>query len=445
MKTSYMARLGAPALLLGLVAVGCTPGGNHVASLSSVAPKADKQAARRAADAESAIKARDAVKAVAAAEEAVALAPRNAAYRSTLGQAYLIAGRFTSAEASFADAVALDPTPGRASFNLALSQIALGKWEAARDRLVALSGIMPDADVGLAFALAGDREGALVILEKAAREEGAGAKVRQNLALTYALSGRWNDAQTVAAQDVPGNQILQRISEWSKFARPESSWDQVASLLGVTPAEDPGRPAALALADTGPTAVAVAEPVPVETEMGAQAMALASAEPVDAPAAPAPAAAPVEIASVTPSEAEPVAVAPPLLAAAARSESTPLLLAERKPAHIAAQGAAVPPQNGKWVVQLGAFAQPQAVHAAWNRLSGKVAGMRGYAPARSTFSLAGSGTLHRLAVSGFVTRLDAQRMCVRVKAHGGNCFVRAAAGEQPIQWASRTGTLLAMR
>jgi Flp pilus assembly protein TadD/cell division septation protein DedD len=442
MKTSYVARLGAPALLLGLVAVGCTPGARKVSSLSSVAPKADKQAARCVADAEAAIKARDAIKAVAAAEEAVALAPRNAAYRSTLGQAYLIAGRFASAEASFADAVALDPAPGRAGFNLALTQIALGKWEAAREGLTRLSGIMPDADVGLATALAGDREGALVILERAAREEGAGAKVRQNLALTYALAGRWNDAQTVAAQDIPGDQILQRISEWSKFARPESSWDQIASLLGVTPAEDPGRPAALALADTGPTAVATAEPVPAPaaTEMGAQTLALAADE--TAAAAPAP----VEVASVAQPESQAEAVAPPLLAAAAQADEAPLIVADRKPTRIAAPRTGVQPQvGGKWVVQLGAFSQPEAVHAAWNRLSGRVAGMRGYAPARSTFSLAGSGTLHRLAVSGFATRLDAQRMCARIKAHGGNCFVRASAGEQPIQWASRPGTLLAMR
>jgi Flp pilus assembly protein TadD/cell division septation protein DedD len=447
MKTSYLTRLGAPALLLGLVAVGCTPGGNKVASLSSVAPKADKQAARRAAEAESAITARNAVKAVAAAEEAVALAPRNAAYRAVLGQAYLIAGRFTSAEASFAEAVALDPTPGRASFNLALSQIALGKWDVARDGLAKLSGIMPDADIGLATALAGDREGALVILERAAREEGAGAKVRQNLALTYALSGRWNDAQTVATQDVPGNLILHRISEWSKFARPESSWDQVASLLGVTPVEDPGRPAALALTDVATTAVAAAEPVvQVAPEMGAQAMALAAEEAAEPAMTAEPAPAAVEIASVESAEMPSEVVAPPLLAAAGRSDDAPLLLAERKPVRTAVSRVATAPQvGGKWVVQLGAFAQPQAVNAAWTHLSGRVAGMRGYAPARSTFMMAGSGTLHRLAVSGFATRLDAQRMCVRVKAHGGNCFVRPAAGEQPIHYAAPSGTLLAMR
>jgi Flp pilus assembly protein TadD len=440
MRTSHLTRLGAPALLLGVVAVGCTPGAKHLTSLSSVAPKGEKQAARLAADAERAIKVRESAKAVAAAEEAVALAPRVAAYRATLGQAYLIAGRFNSAEASFADAVALDPTPGRASFNLALTQIALGKWEVARAGLAKLDGIVPDADIGLAVALSGDREGALVILERAARQEGAGAKVRQNLALTYALAGRWNDAQTVAAQDVPGDQILHRISEWSKFARPESSWDQVASLLGVTPAVDPGRPAALALAETEPTAVAAAEPVAAAPEMAA-----AAAE-LDETSTPAPAADPVAQVSYVADEAPAAAVTPRLLSEPRPSSPAPLIMPEHRPVRAAAAGAPLlAAANGKWVVQLGAFAQPQAVHAAWARLSNRVTAMRGYAPARSTFTLDGSGTMHRLAVSGFATRLDAQRMCVRIKAHGGNCFVRASAGEQPFQWAARSGGVLAMR
>jgi Flp pilus assembly protein TadD len=434
MRTHHLTRIGAPALLLGLVAVGCTPT-SRPSALPSVAPKPEKQAARRAGDALAAIKVRDAAKAVAAAEEAVALAPRNAAYRATLGQAYLTAGRFTSAEASFADAVALDPTPGKPGFNLALSQIALGKWDVARAGLVGLEGALPDTDIGLALALAGDRDGAIVLLERAARAEGADAKTRQNLALVYALAGRWTEAQNLAAQDLAGKQILVRIGEWAQFARPQASWDQVASLLGVTPADDPGRPVALALRDDAGM-LAAAPAAPVAPTEGATMIAQADdlAPPVVAPQSEAP-----EIAAATPVT---VAVAK----SGVRVHSFGITdLGQVRAAAFKPAAPAPLRRGGQWVVQLGAFAQPSAVEAAWSRMSGKVAELRGYAPAQSTFTASGSAKLHRLTMSGFASRADAQRLCGQIKGRGGVCFVRAAAGEQPLQWASRTNDLIALR
>lgn len=419
MRTHHLTRISAPALLLGMLAVGCTPNMRTVTASSKLA-NPEKQAARRAGDALVAIKARDAAKAVTAAEEAVALAPRNPQYRATLGQAYLIAGRFVSAEASFTDAIALDPTPGRPSFNLALSQIALGKWDTARATLARLEGVVPDTDVGLALALAGDREGAIVILERAARAEGAGAKARQNLALTYALAGRWTEAQNVAAQDLPGKQILIRIGEWSQFARPQASWDQVASLLGVTPVDDPGRPVALALRGDAVPMLAEAPKISPAPD-DAQTMIAQAPDEERAPLAPADAA--------------------PVRLAALGSLPAP---ARRGPSHIVV-APAEQPREGRWVVQLGAFAQPAALHAAWSRMSGRVPALRGYAPAGSTMSVSGSGTVHRLTMPGFATRADAQRVCTRIKLGGGACFVRPAAGEQPLQMAVRANDLIAMR
>jgi Flp pilus assembly protein TadD len=423
MRTHHLTRISAPALLLGMLAVGCTPN-MHTTTISSNPARPEKQAARRAGDALAAIKARDAAKAVAAAEEAVALAPRNPQYRATLGQAYLIAGRFVSAEASFTDAIALDPTPGKTSFNLALSQIALGKWDVARATLTRLEGVVPDTDIGLALALAGDREEAIVILERAARAEGADAKARQNLALTYALAGRWTEAQNVAAQDLAGRQILIRIGEWSQFARPQASWDQVALLLGVTPVDDPGRPVALALRDDAIPMLAEA-PNPAPAPAVAPTMFAQAGEEERAPLAPAEDAAPMRLAAL----------------------AAPAAPAMRGPSHIVVTpaAAAAQPGNGRWVVQLGAFAQPAALQAAWSRMSGRVAALRGYAPAGSTMSVGRSGTVHRLTMPGFATRGDAQRVCTRIKLGGGACFVRPAAGEQPLQMAARTNDLLAMR
>jgi Flp pilus assembly protein TadD len=427
MKTSLMLKLGPSALLLGFTAVGCTTA-SRPASLSSASPKADRQAARLARSAGKALAAKRIDQAVPLAERAVTLSPRDASYRAMLGQAYVRAGRFTSAEATFADATALDPNP-RNRFNLALTQIALGKWDVARGTLASLNGQMPDADIGLATALAGDKEGGVAILERAVRAPDAGVKARQNLALVYAMVGRWTDAQAIAQHDVPPDQLAVRFAQWAKFAQPTSSWDQVATLLGVTPVQDPGRPVALALAASAADEALAAAPV-VATPAP---QAVAEVEPVAVPAS-----AVVPVAYVAP--AAPVVSAPPAPRIApvrpALSAPSPVRTAVVRPRQVS---------TGKWVVQLGSYAQATSVDTAWGRFTARVRALAGYAPTRSTF-VATNGTVHRLTLSGFATRNDAIRACQSVKARRGECFVRQAAGEQPIQWATRpVPTRIAMR
>ncbi|HET9510123.1 MAG TPA: tetratricopeptide repeat protein, partial [Sphingomonas sp.] len=203
--------------------------------------------ARAAAEAKIARKALDkhhADRAIAKAEAAVALDPRNAGYRSLLGQAYLAAGRFPSAVAALSDALALDPSDGAAALHLALAQIATGQWDAARGTLTTHDTI-PAKDRGLAFALAGDPGTAITVLTQAAREPDADAKTRQNLALSLALAGRWNEAKAVASFDMSPADVDQRMAQWAAFATPSGAADQVAALLGVVPVEDAGQPTRL--------------------------------------------------------------------------------------------------------------------------------------------------------------------------------------------------------
>ena len=58
------------------------------------------------------------------------------------------------------------------------------------------------ADYGLALALAGRPADAIPVLQHAAGSPRADARVRQNLALAYALAGDWVNARVVASQDV---------------------------------------------------------------------------------------------------------------------------------------------------------------------------------------------------------------------------------------------------
>src|SRR5437764_6859295 len=138
---------------------------------------------------------------------------------------------------------------------------------------------MPDAsDFGLAMALAGRSAEAIAVLDSAARQPGADAMVRQNLALAHALAGDWDEARVIATQDVPANQLDARMQQWMQLAKPKNAADQVAAIVGVTPAVvDAGQPVQLALnADTNkaaklvsaPAQLANAAPAPVPAPVG---------------------------------------------------------------------------------------------------------------------------------------------------------------------------------
>src|SRR3546814_11100965 len=79
---------------------------------------------------------------------------------------------------------------GNTVIALTLAHIALGQKSEALTLLRDYREVVPASDAGLALALAGDSESAIYILAGAARQKGADARTRQNLALAFALSGR---------------------------------------------------------------------------------------------------------------------------------------------------------------------------------------------------------------------------------------------------------------
>jgi Flp pilus assembly protein TadD len=191
-------------------------------------------------------------------EQAVALSPRDAGYRILLADAYLKSGRFDSARATYGDVIELDPSNVRASLSVALIQIAQGRPAAAVGILDAIADRAPAGDVGLAYALAGQSERAVQLLESAARSPMATPRTRQNLALAYAFAGDWRRARAIAAQDISPADIDERMAQWAVMARPGAGAAQVASLLGTAPGPDAGQPAQLALAPSGGAPIAVA-------------------------------------------------------------------------------------------------------------------------------------------------------------------------------------------
>jgi Flp pilus assembly protein TadD len=436
--------IGASALVLGAPILGGPSliGGLAVAS-DAVAQDIQK-AAKEAQSARKALKGGNPQKAVTHAEAAVAFDPKNGEYRQLLGETYLFAGRFVSATQALNEALSLDPANGRTALNLALAQIAVGEWNTARQTLETHAGSIPASDRGLAIALAGDPGTAVELLSNAARQPGADAKTRQNLALSLALAGNWQQARAVASFDISPDQLDARILQWASFSRPQNAYDQVASLLGVTPVADRGQPEQLALARSMTTAVAaqrVADPVEAympDTGVAAASAAAPAATAVDtamtgavvAPAITAPSGSQIVFAP----RQEVVQAIPARAFAAVRPAPASVEVGARKPLAIAVK---VPveefkPGKGNWSVQLGAYDSAGVAQDAWGRAVRRTPLLKGMTPTSASVTT-NAGSFQRLAVSGF-DRGSADMLCRKVRAGGGKCFVRSGAGDKAASW-----------
>jgi Flp pilus assembly protein TadD/cell division septation protein DedD len=434
MISTRFVKLAVSGLVLGMALTG-GHAVNSTNSTSSAEAKQLQMAATAATLAKSALVASNFRAAVRSAETAVEYAPRDASYRMLLGQSYMSAGRFASAETSFTDALTLSPDNDRGALNLALTQIAQGKHDAAMSTLADYRDKIAASDYGLAVALAGDANTAVITLESAIRAGGSDAKTRQNLALAYAMIGNWASARVMASQDLAGADLDNRIGQWATFVQPKSSYDQVASLLGVRPVQDAGQPTRLALNGVPNVAVASADPSPA-----------APIEPWVIPAEPV---APATVAVVdTPPPAFETAAAPvraeaPVIRSETNAIKQVVVPASSRPTP--AKVASMPKPSmfkparsvteGKFVVQLGAFESAAVSRNSWNRLAPRF-GLSAFDPANSVARVRGANFV-RLSVGGFVTRADANLVCARVRNAGGNCFVRSVFGDAPAQWVQR--------
>ncbi|MBU0824800.1 MAG: SPOR domain-containing protein [Alphaproteobacteria bacterium] len=442
------------------VATGCS-GMGAMADAPSRAAGKPAVAAKSADQARAALEAGKVSKAVGLAEAAVAGSPRDASYRALLGQAYLNDGRFASATSALTEAMELGATDSNTIIALTLAQIAQGKSAEAISLLQAHRDTVPASDIGLALALAGDSEGAIYVLTDAARAPDASARTRQNLALAFALSGRWAQAQILASQDLSPAKLEARMMEWSKLAETPNAQLRVASLIGTKAQQDAGMPVRLALSNYG------------ETQMAA----------VDAP--------PVELASADPAPVAAYAPPPPVLAdasSAIRSVELPMpertadgvvpvtelpqpkaageiIMADAAPyraaPRVASEGRIRPAQqqalelatvlipkamtfNAKkptgWAVQLGAYDSLGIAKEKWGGLK-KRSTMLANFPASSHAATVKGRTFYRLTVNGLATRADATSLCNELKAHGQACFIRAMGGNESIQWAAKANPM----
>ena len=462
-------RIAASGLVMSAALSGCS--GVDLTRLSP-ASSADKLAAsadKASGDYQRLANRGDKAGALVAAETAVAADPDNAGYRTQLGHAYFAAGRFASAQTAFEDAMALGASDGGTAVSLALALSANGRINEAVNLLDANRSRITESDYGLALALAGQPERAIMVLTHAARAEGATAQTRQNLAFAHAMTGRWLEAKLIAAQDMSIANLDARMTEWAALVQAPTPNQLVAGLLGVTPTNDPGLPTRLALVDAPGAQQALAREAVVDMASYNTA--------TDSPMAGSDAAlaelAPVQVAAAQPMLTTPpamqVAAAQPSLTTEVQAKEEPYrqavaeLLALNAPvapvarernvlARVAAAAPVVTPNvalsaaanpssstanvRTGWAVQLGAFSTEAAARKAWTTYGKRFGSLDGYS-ATSHHAVVSGKNYFRLTANGLGTRQAAVSLCSAVKRSGGVCFVRNLSGREDVRWASR--------
>lgn len=448
-------RFGSAISTLAIVAVlsGCAVGQESRQSLASKAATSKIGLGMRA---QAALEAGQFTTAVQLAEQAVQYTPNDAGYRTLLGNSYFAAGRFASAEQAYRDSLTLAAAQPEVVLKLALVEIAQGRSADALAALGQARGALDPADYGLAIALAGQPAEAVAVLNQVARAPAADARVRQNLALAYGLSGDWTMARTVASQDLPPEQLDSRIQQWMASATPTHSYDQVAMLTGVRPTVDPGQPQALALKSV-PEAQRYAQldlpktaAVPVQVQQAPQPAEIPATPPPALPDPPPVQTAEAEVPAPVVAEAartllEPAPQAPVVQAVAVKPEPSTRFEAPVQPASYVAitdtvRRAAERARraNGKSgsVVQLGAYSSPDRVSVAWANITKRYPALAKYTPVKARFN-GPKGTVWRLSIKGFSSDGEARDRCELLQSRGGKCFVRRVAGDAPVQFASR--------
>jgi Flp pilus assembly protein TadD len=450
MNSRFVIKLALSIAFVAVPAMTASAAGAGSVANASVNKTSPQKAFAWAKTAERALRKGKADKALAFAERAVQADMQNRDYRGLLARVYMAKGRFASAERTLMDVMDLGQVDSRTVISLALARIAMGNTESAVLLVDSNRSILPVSDYALTLALAGRSADAVNILTDAVRTDAATARTRQNLALAYALEGRWRDARIMASQDMSQDKVNERIAEWAQFARPGAYASRVAGLLKVQPdMADTGQPLRLALSSINAIGFAQADVAPTAAPKFAEVSSVPAATLELAAVGPAPVSDSAGFAAVenyvraaetTPSA--PVYEAPLIKASVVPTKS--FVAAPVKLAVSDIPATKTPAAAGSHLVQLGAFSSVASAQAAWNKYAKRYRALNGFASASSTITVNGK-KLVRLAAMGFGDAASARATCKIIKSQGGDCFVRTNGGPQNIRMANAAGRKIAAR
>lgn len=410
------------------------------------------------------------------AEAAVMADPRNSAYRAMLGAAYMEAGRFDSAATAFDDAMALGDNSPRTALSYALAQAAMGRNSQAVAVLDDWRDDLDPADLGLALALAGEPDRGVHVLANALRGGMNTPKVRQNLAYAYALQGNWRSARLMASEDVPADQVGDRMALWASQVHPEAHQNRVAALLEVPLRADEGQPARLALenfpgveqlaveasalvpaapeapvrefADAGSYAggelppLEEVDPTPV-VAVAQRAQPVMAVDAYEAPRVAPPESFETAFAAPAPKGATVAQVAAETVRFVSQPvvQKAPVRFGATPAPRVAGQNASRPAADGSHLIQLGSFNSEQGARRAWGIYAARWPELSNYEMVITEAKVRGK-QYFRVSAGGF-QQASASGMCGKVKARGQGCITWAEG--KPLPGAIDTGTRMASR
>ena len=160
--------------------------------------------------------------------------PSNREVLAAYGKAQAAAGQLQQA----LDTILRAQTPDRPDWKLKSAEGAildqLGRSGEARQRYREALDIQPNepsvlSNLGMSYVLARDLKTAETYLRSAAQQPGADSSVRQNLALAVGLQGRFQEAETIARQELTAGQAEANVAYLRAMLTQQNAWKKLAA------------------------------------------------------------------------------------------------------------------------------------------------------------------------------------------------------------------------
>jgi Flp pilus assembly protein TadD len=167
-------------------------------------------------------------------EQASIRDPNNKALLGAYGRALAEIGRFEQA----LDVLSRAHSPDQPDWRILSAQGAvldqMGRHQDAQRYYSSALKIVPDepsvlSNLGLSYALAKDLPNAEATLRRAANQRATDPRVRQNLALVVGLQGRFAEAETIVASDLPPDEAAANVAYLKQMLSQHDDWKKIAA------------------------------------------------------------------------------------------------------------------------------------------------------------------------------------------------------------------------
>lgn len=167
--------------------------------------------------------------AVAVLEQTSMRSPNNMALSGAYGRALADAGQYAQA----LDALGKAHTPDNPDWRILNAQGAvldqMGRHAEAQKHYTSALKIMPDepsvlSNLAMSYMLMKDLKRAEETLRRAVSQQGASPKVRQNLALVVGLQGRFDEAEKIAAAELPPSEAEANVTYLRQMLAQQGDW-----------------------------------------------------------------------------------------------------------------------------------------------------------------------------------------------------------------------------